>query len=179
MNITCDVVLDLIPLVKDGVASDDSTIIVKEHIKNCDSCKAEFETFEPTNIEQSSIKDDNIVFAIKRSIFITQLVILMVGAIIGVAITNSMNMFYNFIIMPVIGGVSLVALKRKWYFAPLGIFILTYLWETIKIIASGEFDWIFLYAGLYFSIIYSGLVVLGVIIAMLLKFAFKKEGKGK
>ena len=177
MNVSCDVVLDLIPLVKDGVASEDSTTIVKEHIESCKSCKAEFETFESINIEQPSLKDKNIIFAIKRSIFITQLVILVVGAIIGVAITNSMNMFYNFIIMPIIGGVSLIAFKRKWYLAPLGIFILTYLWETTKIIGSGEFEWIFLYAGLYFSIIYSILVVLGVIIAMLLKFALKKEGK--
>ena len=45
MKISCDVILDLIPLVKDGVASDDSSTIVKEHIKNCESCRAEFDIF--------------------------------------------------------------------------------------------------------------------------------------
>lgn len=177
MSISCNVILDLIPLVKDGVASDDSTIIVSEHIKNCESCKAEFDIFESIRIEQSSIKDEKIIFAIKRSIFITQLTILIVGAITGVALSNSMGMFYNLIIMPVIGGISLVVFKRKWYFAPLAIFVLTYLWQTLTGIVSGGFDWIALYSGLYYSIIYTILVGVGVIITMLLKFAFKKEGE--
>lgn len=176
LNISCDVILDLIPLVKDGVASDDSTIIVNEHIKSCESCKTEFEIFESTNIEQPVIKDEKIISAIKRSIFITQLTILAAGAIIGVALSNSMGMFYNFIIMPLIGCIGFTVLKRKWYLTPLAIFILTYLWQTIMGIVSGGFNWIALYIGLYYSIIYTMLVCLGVIIAMLLKFAFKKEG---
>jgi len=96
MSISCDLILDLIPLVKDGVASEDSNIAVNEHIKNCKSCRNEFDTFEATKVETESIKDQNIIFAIKRSIFITQLIILMAGAISGVALSNSMNMFYNF-----------------------------------------------------------------------------------
>jgi len=175
MSISCDLILDLIPLVKDGVASEDSNIAVNEHIKNCKSCRNEFDTFEATKVETESIKDQNIIFAIKRSIFITQLIILMAGAISGVALSNSMNMFYNFIIMPIIGGISLVVFKRKWYLAPLAIFVLTNLWQSITGIVSGEFDWTLLYSGLYFSIIYTILVVLGTTITMLLKFAFKKE----
>ena len=123
MNIPCNVILDLIPLVKDGVASSDSTMIVEEHIKGCENCKAEFEAFKTVNVEQPMLKDEKILFAIKRSIFITQLVVLIVGAIIGVAMTNSMGMFYNFIIMPVVGGISFVALKKKWYVAPISIFV--------------------------------------------------------
>lgn len=177
MKISCDVILDLIPLVKDGVASDDSTVIVNEHIKNCEGCKAEFDIFEATRLEQPSIKDQKIISAIKRSIFITQLTILIIGAIIGVALSNSMGMFYNFIIMPIIGGVSVIAFNRKWYLTPLTIFVLTYLWQTVMDIVLGGFDWIALYSGLYYSIIYAILVCLGVVIVMLLKFAFKKEGE--
>lgn len=175
MNISCDVILDLIPLVKDGVASNDSTILVNEHINSCENCKAEFETFDNIKIDQAPIKDEKIICAIKRSIFMTQTIILVIGAIVGIALTNSMGMFYNFIIMPIIGGVSFIAFKRKWYFAPLAIFLLTYLWQTIIGIVLGGFDWIILYSGLIYSIIYTVLVVLGVAIAMLLKFAFKKE----
>lgn len=175
MNISCDVILDLIPIVKDGVASNDSTILVNEHIKNCENCKDELETFDNIKVDQLPIKDEKIIGAIKRSIFITQTIILIVGAIVGIALTNSMGMFYNFIIMPIIGGVSFVAFKRKWYFAPLAIFVLTYLWQTIIGIVLGGFDWIALYSGLSYSIIYTVLVGLGVVIAMLLKFAFKKE----
>jgi hypothetical protein len=175
LNIACEVILDLIPLVKDGIASDESTTIVKEHIKNCDSCKAEFETFEDATMEQSSIKDEKIISAMRRSIFITQLIILMAGAVIGVAQSNSMSMFYNFIIMPIVGSISLFTLKRKWYLAPLGVFVLSYLWRTIVDSVSIGFQWSYLYYGLFYSVIYAALVGLGVIITMLLKYALKKE----
>ncbi len=176
MNISCDVVSDLIPLVKDGVASEDSTAIVNAHIQNCESCREAFKTFMPMPIDPIRVKDEKIIFAIKRSILITQLIILMAGAIIGVALSNSMGMFYNFMIMPAIGGVSLFVLKGKWYLAPLVIFMLTYLWQAVEGILSGEFSWIVLYSGLYYSIIYTVLVGIGLVIAMLLRFAFKKEG---
>lgn len=176
MNIPCNVILDLIPLVKDGVASDDSTMIVREHIKNCKSCKSEFETFQCNNIEQTRIKDEKIILDIKRSIFITQLIILIVGATIGVALSNSMGMFYNFLIMPIIGSVSFIAFKSRWHLTLIGIFILTYLWQTTMGVVSSGFAWVPLYSGLYYSIIYTILVGLGIVITMLLKFAFKKEG---
>ena len=175
MNISCNVILDLIPLVKDGVASDDSTKIVKKHIKSCDKCKSEFETLEIINPSQSTIKDKKIVFAMKRSIFVTQLIILISGGFLGIALSNSIGMFYNFIIMPIIGGVSVIAFKKKWYLAPLAIFILSFLYQTIIEIATGSFEWFFLYDGLYYSVIYTVLVLLGIVIAKLLQFTFKKE----
>ncbi|MGH4117466.1 zf-HC2 domain-containing protein [Clostridium sp.] len=175
LNISCNVILDLIPLVKDGVASDDSTTIVNNHIKACASCKSEFETFDTIDVQQSSIKDKKIIFAMKRSIFITQIIILMAGGILGVALSNSMGMFYNFMIMPIVGGVSVVVLKRKWYLTPIVIFITSYLWTAISEIVANGFEWIFLYSGVYYGIIYTFLVLLGVLIAMLLKITFKKE----
>lgn len=175
MNITCNVILDLIPLVVDGVASEDSIIIVNEHVKSCESCKAELENSHTFNVDQTPIKDEKIIFTIKRSIFITQLTILILGAIIGIALSNSMGMFYNFLIMPIIGGISYITFKRKCYLAPIAIFILTFLWQSIAGIASGGFEWAALYSGSFYSVIYFVLVGLGTIIAMLLKFSFKKE----
>jgi hypothetical protein len=174
LNISCNIILDLIPLVKDGVASDDSAIIVNEHIKICESCKSEFETTDAINTLQSSIKDKKIISAMKRSIFITQIIILIVGGFLGVALSNSMGMFYNFMIMPIVGGVSVVALKRKWYLTPIIIFAISYLWTTISEIVPNGFEWIFLYNGLYYGTIYTVLVLLGVLIAMLLKITFKR-----
>lgn len=175
MKVSCNVIFDLIPLVKDGVASDDTTVIVNEHIKCCERCKSEFQTFQTSKIEQPRIRDEKIILAIKRSIFITQLIILIAGAVIGVALSNSMGMFYNFIIMPIIGGVSFVSFKKKWYLASITIFVFTYLWQTITSIMEGGFEWSALTIGVYFSIIYTTLVGIGVIISVLLKFAFKKE----
>lgn len=174
MNISCNIILDLIPLVKDGVASEDSVAIVNKHIKNCQSCRTEYEIFENTNIEQTSIRDEKIILAIKRSVFISQLIILIAGAFIGVALSNSMNMFYNFLIMPAVGSISLIVFKKKWYLSPIAIFILTYLWQTIESIILEGVQWYSLYVGLYYSVIYTVLVIIGIVITMLLKFAFKR-----
>ena len=38
-NISCEICLDLMPLVKDEVASDDSKKAVYEHFENCSSCQ--------------------------------------------------------------------------------------------------------------------------------------------
>lgn len=175
----CNVILDLIPLVKDGVASVDSASLVHQHIKICPSCMAEYEGVEITRLEQAAIKDEKIIYAIKQRIFITQLIILTVGAMIGVALSNSMAMFYNLIIMPVIGGIALLMFKKKWYIALLFIFTLTYLWQTISVIVVDGFTWYALYPGLFYSTIYTFLVGLGMIISILLSFTFSKEGGTK
>lgn len=42
-RVSCDVVRDLMPLMLDDVASDDSKKIVEEHIETCETCKAYYE----------------------------------------------------------------------------------------------------------------------------------------
>lgn len=175
VNVTCEVILDLIPLVKDGVASEQSSMLVDQHIKDCQDCQGEYESVEMEGVGDIVVKDQKIILAIKRSVFITQLAILVVGAVIGVALSNSMGMFYNFIIMPIVGGVSLLAFRRRCFWVPIAVFILSYVWTTIMNIVEAGFKWIMLYSGLFYSVIYSGLVVLGIVIAGLLWFAFKKE----
>lgn len=41
MNISCDIIKDLLPLYHDGVCSGDSKMIVEEHLSHCDNCRAE------------------------------------------------------------------------------------------------------------------------------------------
>lgn len=175
LKLSCEVVLDLIPLVKDGVASGDSSEIVNNHIKTCESCRNEFEAFEGVKDNLYDIKDKKIIFDIKRSIFITQLIILLAGAIVGVALSNSMGMFYNFLIMPIIGGVGYITLKEKWWLVPILVFILAYLWQFISGVAQGGFVLEVFYHPLFLSSIYTVLVFLGIVICELLHFTFKRE----
>lgn len=39
MNITCKMVMDLFPLYKDGLASDDSVRAIKNHLQKCEDCR--------------------------------------------------------------------------------------------------------------------------------------------
>ena len=41
-TISCDICMDLIPLVRDGVASADSAAAVEEHLKTCPACRKAF-----------------------------------------------------------------------------------------------------------------------------------------
>ncbi|MCR1897544.1 zf-HC2 domain-containing protein [Irregularibacter muris] len=175
MKIPCNIISDLMPLVKDGIASEESIKIVQEHMEECEKCKSDFQSFQDLALQDSQSRDMKIIFSIKRNIFITQISILIIGAIVGVALTNSMGMFYNFLIMPIIGGISFITFKTKWHRIPLTIFLLSYLWQIIDLSLSEGFMWGILYGGLFLSLIYGCLVVLGTIIAMLLKFAFKRE----
>ncbi len=176
MNVPCNVISDLIPLVKDGVASEESAALVHDHIKICEQCLTEYELFQTMPLEQPSLNDVKIIRAIKRSMVTTQLSILIVGAILGIALTNSMGMFYNFMIMPLVGALSLVSLKKKAYVTPLAIFAVTYVWQTIVLMTeSDEWSWMIFVGGTIYSAIYTGLVCFGMLIAWLLIFAIKKE----
>lgn len=43
MKITCDVIQDLMPSYVDGILSEDSRTLVKEHMKNCGECRKMYE----------------------------------------------------------------------------------------------------------------------------------------
>ena len=63
-KISCDICMDLIPLVKDGIASEDSCDAVKKHISKCEKCKVEFDVIE----EKNKINNENIKMNDKKII---------------------------------------------------------------------------------------------------------------
>ena len=47
-KIDCEICMDLIPLVKDGIASEESYKAVEEHVKECETCRQLYgESHEP------------------------------------------------------------------------------------------------------------------------------------
>lgn len=181
LKVNCEIISDLIPLVKDKIASKESEILVLEHIDTCDRCRADYEMFAEIPTNSSQVEDQKIISSIKKNIILTQVIILVVGAILGIALTDTMGMFYNLTLMPIIGGVAYFLLKRKWFYVAIAIPIVSYLFGSIRLFISEGFHFrLLFYNGyLYLGLIYAGLVILGVVIAFLLKFAFSKEGNRK
>lgn len=175
-GLSCNIIEDLIPLVQDDIAHKESIQLVRTHVKDCQSCKELMASMEGEYVEDYSIDDKEIVKDIRKKIFTIQLAILVVGTIIGVGLTNTMGMFYNLTIMPLLGGLSIFLLDRRWYIAPLIIIVLTYLWQVAVLIITEGFMWDILYGALILSGIYGALLLIGAIIAFLLRFAFRKEG---
>ncbi|MEO3945993.1 zf-HC2 domain-containing protein [Gorillibacterium sp. CAU 1737] len=46
MNVSCEIIKDLLPLYHDGVCSSDSRKLVEEHLASCESCRAELEAMD-------------------------------------------------------------------------------------------------------------------------------------
>lgn len=58
MSLSCDIVIDLVSLFKDKLASDDSVKEIEAHLKQCPSCKKHYKYYDSinktTNLNQSS-----------------------------------------------------------------------------------------------------------------------------
>lgn len=175
-KISCDICIDLIPLVKDGVASNDSLNAVEKHITECKSCR---ELFNKNENQNKKMNDKKVISKIKNQLIIIALSLVVIGSFIGVSLSESEAMFYNVLIMPVIGMLGYYALRKKSFLVPISIFIMVYIYHIIKYIMKGMFYEVnniqFIIAPLTWSVIYSGLCLLGIFIAFLLYIAFKKE----
>lgn len=179
-KINCDICLDLIPLVIDNIASEDSRLAVIDHINECNDCK---EFYELENYEQPVMDDTRVIYKIKKQLYLAGLITIVVGAVLGVALTDGMGIFYNILIMPTIGVLGYFVIPKKSYYIPLTLFVFVYIWLLIKTIAEGwltggSFILVMLNP-LSWAFIYSGLCILGIIIGFLLKIAFKKEVKNE
>lgn len=175
-NLTCDMCLDLMPLVKDGIASEDSKAAVKAHLKTCPNCSA---LNQGEEIEIKNINDQRVLEKIRKRLYISALAIAFIGALIGLALTGGAGLFYNILLMPFVGIVGYFALRKKWYYLPISLFFLSFIWLFITFVFQGILEETTLLNALLapanWALIYSGLAVLGIIIGKLLSIAFRKE----
>ncbi|MBO1680293.1 zf-HC2 domain-containing protein [Bittarella massiliensis (ex Durand et al. 2017)] len=186
-DIPCQVCLDLWPLVCDGVASEESRHLVEAHLAHCPSCRTE--TGEAPSLAPPAPPDDGrVLAALRRRLLAGGLLLAGLGCLVGLAITYSANMFYNLILLPLAGAAGALALGRRWPWAPLGCFGLTYLWLFLRagwelLVHPGSMGWgeglsFLLLSPLLMALIYSLLALAGAVIARLLAFVFRREPDG-
>lgn len=174
-TISCNVCQDLIPLVLDQVASEDSIELVNRHIADCETCRNCYGN--PMNVEPpTQLPDDQrIIKKIKKTIYRGIMVLVLIGGLFGIALTNSNNILYNSILMPVVGALSYVVYRKRWYLFWLSLIGITYVWMLISSwIEEGFTSYLFTYP-IFFTVIYAILFLIGVVIAALLTYAFQKE----
>lgn len=172
-KISCDICKDLIPLVKDGIASADSCCAVKAHMEECNACK---KLFESENTEPSEVNLDLELELgkLKRKLQIFSVVLMMFGVFFGLSLTASEEMFYNSLIMPVIGALGYVIFRWKAvYQIPLLLLVMQLLINCFGMVRGME---IMPVMGVVTWVgIYTIFVELGVLVAGLLHYAFQKE----
>lgn len=177
---SCAICQDLMPLVKDQVASEESAALVRSHLERCESCRQLFAFDSCAFQEVPQVNDQKVLSAVKRRLFLLEIGVLLLGSVLGVALSNSVGMFYNFTIMPLLGAVGLFTFPRRWYVVPIGILVLSYFWWLIGYAAGraspGELPLGWLRPSIWLPLMLF-LQLLGVAVAALLRFAFEKKSK--
>ena len=172
-KITCDMCKDLMPLVKDGIASANSCLAVKEHLIECENCKKIYGN-EITESLEMNMDLELELGKLKRKLQIFSVVLMMFGVFFGLSLTASQEMFYNSLIMPVIGVLGYVIFRWKAiYQIPLLLLVMQCLINFLGLARGMEympFIEILMWVG-----IYTIFVELGVLVAGLLHFALRKE----
>ena len=168
-QITCDMCMDLMPLVHDGVAGADSVAAVEVHIAGCDHCRALYEGQLPTLDQSEKLMD-----ALGKKLRVFMSMVLVFGVLYGVSLTAGEGLFLNAVIMPVIGAVGYYLLREKAiYGVPLMILVTHFVTNTFGLIRGVEhLDVLTL---LMWCGLYALFAVAGATAAWLLHFALGKE----
>lgn len=168
-EISCDVCMDLIPLVQDGIASEDSREAVEKHIKNCESCAACYSgTILPIADSERLIVD------VRRKVQFFFVMLLMFGIFFGLGLTGSSELFYNSLIMPIVGIFGYVIFRWKSLYAVPLLLLITNVISFVLNVFRG-IEELGMYSRVMWTGIYSVFVIVGIIIAGLIHYAFRKE----
>ena len=185
-KISCDICKDLIPLVKDGVASKDSEKSVIEHIGKCEYCKKEYKAI--STVTDNEVDDDKIIKSIKRDLdgYWKKLVFVVLLTVLGVVLTYTSYAYANILIMPIIGIICYLLIKEKSKYLVISTFIFSYLYQLIlylfkfaeDINSLGIYNIFALFISpILLSVIYTILNGVGILIGKFYYKAFAKEKK--
>ncbi len=168
-KITCDLCMDLIPLVRDGIASNESKKAVELHMKSCVACNAFYSgELPPTvNAEKAFQK-------FRRKVQFFSILLMMFGIFFGLGLTAGADMFYNSFIMPVIGILGYMIFRWKALYNLPILLLITH--SAINILGfMKERENLDFASMLIWTIFYCIFAWIGVFIAGLLHYAFRKE----
>ena len=181
MKIDCCVVRDLLPLYIENMVSDQTAEQIKQHLAECPDCQNECDSFRDnskldvleTPVSQSDVKPfHKIMRKLNRQMYSLAYGLIIFFILWGFSLTGGEDLMYNSVIMPIVGLFGYYVFKWKaLYKMPVLLFainLLAYCLHFAQIDFISVFPW---------TAIYSIFVVVGVLIAFLLHFAFRKEGK--
>ena len=168
-DITCGICRDLMPLVKDGVAGEDSRAAVERHLEICPDCRARFEGPLPADSEKAFTR-------LRRRMQLLCALLMVLSLFFGVSLTGGQDLFYNVLLMPLIGALGWLVFRWKaLYLLPPLLPAAALITNLLSLLRGAE--GLALSELLLWSVIYLPFVGLGMVIAALLQFALKKEDR--
>ena len=181
MKTECSVVRDLLPLYVEDMVSTETAHYVKSHLADCPECQAELNSLQEgeglTAIEKKPSVDTKdaksfkaVMKRMNRQFYSLAYAALIFLIFLGFGWTGGENLMYNSVIMPVVGICGYYVFRWKAvYKVPILLLIIdmfVYLFQLVEIGFADVFVWTF---------IYCIFVAVGMVIAFLLHFAFRKE----
>ena len=160
-KISCDMCIDLMPLVQDGVASEDSRNAVLQHLQECPDCRALYEGEIPT---PSNTKE--ILGKVTRRAQLFSAMVMMFGIFYGLMLTAGNGIFMNVIIMPIIGGIGYYLFRWKGLYIVPSLLLVTHIVTNYLGLGGEVLDSMGLFL---WTAIYCGVALVGFVIAALLQ----------
>lgn len=179
-DLPCDICRDLLPLVRDGVASEASRRAVEEHVAHCEACRELWGEEAPP----PPLHRERVLGRIRRRLYAWQGAMTAAGLILGMVLANTGQAGYNILLLPVLGAVAQWLSPRRARWLPLlvwGLIAAVTLWSNGDYLLGrlAEWDWYNFFAILGLSILYGlllgALCALGTLAAALFRYALRKE----
>ena len=174
----CDLILDIMPLVKDGAASETTRRILGEHIATCESCLKVYASL-PQESPRETDASAKALQSIRRKMTFSAWTIMALAAIIGGFLTMTEHMGYNVVLFPLVGAAAFLLMgKSAWKgtaVVSIGSFLLLFL-RLITVWAPA--DWSEIWSCALFSMLYGLGYGTGVEITWLLRKAFQAPREG-
>ena len=180
MKIECCLVRDLLPLYAENLVSSETSELIEKHIQQCDACKNELELIKADEFDDlKNYKAENVKnaeplkkFARKLSLRMQSMyyALIIMFAFLGLNITAGSDMMYNSLIMPIVGLFGYFAFRlRSLYKLPV-LLLFIEAFATVFGILGVEWQAVMMWTPIYLLFIY-----LGVAVAFLFHYAFRKE----
>ncbi len=183
MKTECSIVRDLLPLYVEDMVSVQTAQYVSEHLEACSECRAEFENLKDGTClkeieKKSDVQGDTVkpfkkmMKRMNRQLYMFAYSLIIFFIFLGFGWTSDANLMYNSIIMPIVGifGYYVFRWKAIYKMPVLLLFVdlFIFLFQIVEIGFADTLGW---------TLMYCFFVWVGIAIAFLLHFAFRKEDK--
>ncbi len=181
MKTECSVVRDLLPLYIEDMVCPETARYVESHLGGCPECKAELDALRAGEMltvaekKQSSGTDDvkpfkRMMRRMNRQFYMLSYSLVIFFVFLGFSLTGGENLMYNSLIMPIVGIFGYCVFKWKAiYKMPILLLIID---VFVCLFGLVELD---LYSAVIWTFLYSIFVFVGIAIAFLLHYSFRKE----
>lgn len=182
MKNECSIVRDLLPLYLEDMLSEQTAAFVRSHLADCPACRAELDSLTE-GVSTEKVGEDarstegaglfkKMMKRINRKFYMFSYSLIIFFVFLGFALTGGEHLMYNSLIMPIVGIFAYCVFGwRAVYKMPLLLLIIDVFACLFRLV---EMD---LYFAFVWTLIYSIFVLVGIAIAFLLHYAFRKENK--